>query len=258
MLPRPRREALRAWDTLCDDFAGHGGADADWIDPLDPEEWMRSLSLSTRVPNPTSLLYFTKGGPAHMIGTEWAAALPKRTAILIRSGVATTTYATIVRREALRARCRVRFMGDLDPEDLAIYLSLEYGGYRMRPSPRSAVPIVYAGINDAWIDAAEAALSSSRRRRSWPFPECVAIEMNGDEQRFLRTLEEVVPPLERWVGPRCARLLHAGMKIELEGVLNPNIYPASYLPAIAGLLTGRRHSPGVSKKQARRRSAQPT
>jgi hypothetical protein len=207
--------------------------------------------MSSLVAKPTSLLYFTKGTPAYMVGTRWAAALAKNTAILIRPGVATATYATLVRREALRARCHVRFIGDLDPEDLAIFLSLAYGDYRLRPRARSAVPIIHAGINDAWLDAAEAAMSS-RHRPLGSFPECIAIDMNEAEQHFLRILENVGPPLEKWVGPRCARLLRGGLKIELEGVLNPELYRDSYVHALGHLLMDRRRSRGTGKHASKR------
>lgn len=91
--------------------------------------------------NPSGIIFATKECPAYWLGTDWKESISKSTALLVRHGVATATYAAMVRREALRAQNRVRFLGGLDPEDLSIFLSLAYGNYRMRPRRRSAVPI---------------------------------------------------------------------------------------------------------------------
>jgi hypothetical protein len=238
MVPKPANQALRAWDALCEDFAGGEGAEADWIDPLAPDEWMRTFSFTASVATPRTLLYFTKSQPLSWLVTDWKEALPAKVEVIVHWGLVVDHQADRVRREASRCGRRIRFLGDLDPQDLATYLSLAFGGHRMRPR-KSAVPIVYAGINDAWLGAAE----SATKIQPQSFLDTGSIEMTDAEKRYLRVVEQLAPQLETWVGPRCAALLRSGRKIEMEAVLNPEIFRLGYIALLRKLLTGEDERP---------------
>jgi hypothetical protein len=201
---------------------------------------MRSVSFSMRIGKPTAIYFFSKHDLPYTFATRWKAVLPNSVSLVVRPGVAPAHYAAMVRREAIRCRCRVRFVGDLDPQDLAIYLSLAFGDYSMRPNPRSAVPIVHAGINDLWLGAAERAFKADPQWSN--LLEWATIPMTAAERRYLAVVEKLGPPLEKWVGPRCASLLHGGKKIEVEALLNAPADRSSYARALARLLRGPRHS----------------
>jgi hypothetical protein len=239
MLPRPSRTALAAWDNLREEFGGRDG-NADDVDPRAPDNWLRSASFSMRVPKPSAIYYFCKPDLVYALGTRWKAALPDDAILVMRTGVAAAHCAAIVRREAIRCRSRVRFVGDLDPQDLAIYLGLAFGDYSMRPNPRTAVPLVHTGINDAWLAAAERAFRADPRWSN--MLEWVALPMTVAEQSYLTVLEQLGPPLEEWVGPRCASLLRGGKKIEVEAFLNSPADPRSYARALGLPRRGPRRS----------------
>jgi hypothetical protein len=147
VIRRPSRKALAAWDELRASFADGSGHEADYLDPLDPEKDMRSLAFSITSAKPRAPFYFTKPGSAYALFTHWKA-IPAGATVVVRPGLQPARYAAVVGREAERCRRRVRFVGDLDPQDLAIYLSLAFGDHAMRPHARSAVPIVHVGVND--------------------------------------------------------------------------------------------------------------
>jgi hypothetical protein len=236
MLRRPTRRALAEWDAFRAEFAGENSGTTDYFDPLDSDEWARGLSLAIRTSNPRGIVYFTKQSIAGAFTTRWKNALPHDAMCITRSGVAPEHYAAVVRREANRCRCRVRFLGDLDPQDLAIHLSLAYGDHAMRPRSKSAVPIVHTGINDAWIAAAEKAWVSMEGSRSTSFIDFATIPMNVNERRYLHVVEQLGPPLEKWVGSRCAGLLRDGRKIEVEAILDLPVHSESYVRALRRLL----------------------
>jgi hypothetical protein len=247
MIPRPSRRALASWDHLREQF-GKGSNDADYLDPLGPDERVRSLVVSSQVLKPRTLYYFAKTGPPYALITHWKGALPSNATILVRPGVQPLHYAAAVRREAERCRCRVRFVGDLDPQDLAVFLSLAFGDYTMRPHPRGAVPITHVGINDAWLIAAEKAFPTGYGGSALEFIEWASIPLTKDEQRYLAVVEGLCRPLEQWVGPRCASLLRSGRKLELEAFLNRPPNPVPYKRALARLLGGDRRRMTRSKR----------
>ena len=64
--------------------------------------------------------------------------------------------------------------------------------------------LLHGGVNDAWLDAMERALSQVGR------------------------LERLRIPLEKLIGARGSAMLHSGYKIEIEGATNPAIYRRSH------------------------------
>src|SRR6185295_10619779 len=99
-------------------------------------------------------------------------------------------------------------------------LSLAFGDHTMRPHARSAVPIVHVGVNDAWIAVAEKVFPRGYGGTSSSFADWAAIPMNDAERAYLSIVEQLGPPLEQWVGPRCASVLRSGRKFEIEAFLN--------------------------------------
>lgn len=94
------------------------------------------------------------------------------------------------------------FLGDLDPPDLLIYLALQqhFGSSQIR----------HLGINDQLI----AALAVEIHLRSH-------IQFSETEEALaFPVLENLAVDLPKLIGPKCTALLHAGYKLELEGLFN--------------------------------------
>lgn len=95
--------------------------------------------------------------------------------------------------------CELLFLGDMDPVDLMIFAWL-----RARLWPK---PINHIGVNDAFLAAVKI---SSIKTLSMP--------CGPSEQASLAVLKKVLPDLRKTVGPKCARMLERGHKLELEGI----------------------------------------
>jgi hypothetical protein len=113
--------------------------------------------------------------------------------------------------QSLAGRAPVAFIGDLDPPALVQFVETQ----------RMAAPqvrVVYAGIDDGWLELVEAA-SLVRGAQL----ERLLIPLDADERALLPRLERAID-LERLVGPRSAALLRGGRKLEIEGATNPRLY----------------------------------
>jgi hypothetical protein len=256
VLPRPTRRALAEWDKFRK-IAGANPGDTDYFDPLGPDEWLRGINIAAKSARPSTIFYFAKPGTAVQLASKWKTALPKNATCITRGALATAADAAIVRDEALRCKRRVRFFGDLDPQDLAIYLSLAFGSHTMRPQPATAVPILHTGINDAWLDAAEAAWPRRGEWSSRSFLDCAAIAMEDEQRRYLEVVEQLGPPLETWVGPRCAALLRQGTKIEVEAFLNLPVRSVPYARSLRRLLQLSTDGFRSAELKAQRRNPKP-
>jgi hypothetical protein len=93
-----------------------------------------------------------------------------------------------------------RFLGDLDPADLMIYVWLREKFPRIRPK--------YVGVRDD-LASKTRALSNCNYRITLS-----ALELEG-----LRLLQSLAPDIEDVVGPKCSRILNDGQKLELEAVV---------------------------------------
>jgi hypothetical protein len=147
--------------------------------------------------------------------------------LFYRYGPVMPPYAALVATEAKRRRLPVRFIGDLDPDDLLVFLSL---AVRLR---KWNVVVQYAGIDDAWLASCEAT-----RRASWP-ADSALIELRPFEIKILRRLETLPVPWERLIGPSAMALLRRGFKLELEGATNPCFYKPAHHRTLRRLLSGR-------------------
>ena len=78
-------------------------------------------------------------------------------------------------------------------------------------------PLLYGGVDDAWLQAMERTLIRGSRL------EQVGILLSRPEIALLKKVERVID-LEELLGPRSCDVLRAGYKIELEGATNPALY----------------------------------
>jgi len=93
------------------------------------------------------------------------------------------------------------FLGDMDPVDLLVFAWLCAS---LRPKR-----IAHLGVNDAFLRALKV---GSTKSLSTP---CVP-----SERESLTLLKKVLPDLRHTVGPKCARMLERGEKLELEAILS--------------------------------------
>jgi hypothetical protein len=106
-------------------------------------------------------------------------------------------------------------VGDLDPLDLTVLLSLGSGGLGGKGAH---IRVVWHGPRDQWLDACDRA----RRRSGWRG--VPTITMTTFERSHWEQLRALDVPWARVLGPRSVALLDAGEKLELEGASNPGIY----------------------------------
>jgi hypothetical protein len=213
------------------------------------EEWQRAISFAwdgrerSQVPGPWPLevyaapkkasrcIFFTKSYLLRLwLRTDL---FPQDTDALVSYGVPSIRVCDIAREQARSAGRPIQFVGDLDPLDLAAYAALAAGGTPLRRRRRS-VPVEYAGIDDRWLDLCE-------RHARRPPVATYTIRLSTREREQLSALQRAGLDLEATVGPRCAALLRAGSKLEIEGATNPAIYrPELHRDLRRLLLRGRR------------------
>jgi hypothetical protein len=116
--------------------------------------------------------------------------------------------------EALIAGSRAAaavFVGDMDPYAIVQYVETR------RVLAGADRPVLYGGIDDAWLDAMERKLRPGSRL------ERLRIRLGTHEVRLLKRLDQAMN-LDALVGVRCTSLLRDGYKIELEAATNPTLY----------------------------------
>lgn len=190
-------------------------------EPLGAATWS---SLETIVPSrpPAAMIFFTKP----FLCRRWLEQnlYPERLLAMVRYGVPTKAYWRLIRDTARRTGLPLHFVGDLDPFDLTTFLALRSGDPDLRRPRHEALPITLAGIDDAWLKLCE---RHARRKGELPYFKMSALEL---EHRDL--ILKLAPWLLELLGPRCADLLQAGMKIELEGASNPVSYDPGFLSVL--------------------------
>jgi hypothetical protein len=219
----PRRNPLDQWH----EFARHAAKEDPAYDALAPGAWPPSWPPATyhlSAPKPKRLLFFTKD----FLLKQWlqAGPLPGGLAAVVRSGLATANYCAFLKREARTLGLPVLFIGDCDPYDLTVYLSLLRGGDDLAKNDASAVPVHFLGIDDRWLALCANAFSPPEGG-SDDF-KLVMGEMSPVERRHLDALLKLAPEVERLVGPRCMQILAAGRKLELEGACSRSLYAEGF------------------------------
>ena len=93
----------------------------------------------------------------------------------------------------------VRFVGDLDPADLAIFRTLQTGSTNLIQRRGWPLSVHYAGVDSEWMTLAERVKGTSVQR--------LRIRMAPVERAQYRALRETWPGLRETVGDRAADLL---------------------------------------------------
>ena len=138
-------------------------------------------------------VYTTKPGcVAHAIETSGLAS----THVVGRGGLPNEEDAGWLR--ALAGDRVILFLGDCDPADLLVFIWL-----------RSQLRVRYAGVNDLLLEKLRLRIRDAQ-----------TIRLSHSEKKGLNLLGELCPDYRALVGVRCAALLDAERKIEIEAVLN--------------------------------------
>jgi hypothetical protein len=158
--------------------------------------------------------------------TDGLADLPKDVAVVWMYGPLTAQHRAVVRAVAQSLDAPIHFVGDLDPLDLVTYATLTQPG-ESRPAAVS-----YLGISDPWLERCERDLAS----RPGTSMQAVCIPMEPDEQNALAKLKQLPPPWSDPLGPRASSILASGLKLELEGASNPDLYSRPFRDELVRVL----------------------
>ena len=160
---------------------------------------------------PRRLFYFTKPD----LCSHWMlhGQFPPNWVALSRRGVPAAQYLEEIRGYSRRLALPVRFVGDLDPLDLTIYLMMIRGSADLSLKGARPIKVEYHGVSDRWL--------ALRRRGSSPIHGSLGMEPL--ERRHHDFVKEHLPDLEPLIGPACLALLDSGHKLELEGACDPSI-----------------------------------
>jgi hypothetical protein len=116
------------------------------------------------------------------------------------------------------------FVGDLDPLDLVTYASLTL--------PQGPVAISYLGVSDTWLRSCVRDLASA----AGPPFSSLCIPMTPVERSSLERLWQLPIDWASILGPECIALLKSGVKLELEGASNPDLYSRAFVEHLLALL----------------------
>ena len=147
---------------------------------------------------------------------------PARTDAVVHYGMPSPRHCEMLRAHARAIGTGMRFVGDLDPLDLAVFATLRTGGAPLRSRAAAAIPIAYFGIDDFWLGMCERRLGDRELRD-------VLIQQDQTERKLLVGLERAGLDVEALVGPRCAALLRDGLKLEIEGATNAAFYGKDFI-----------------------------
>jgi hypothetical protein len=163
--------------------------------------------------------------------TKWGGLLgsvrgkvPDDVTIVTRFGIVSKPYADRVARECPSKR--LHFVGDLDPLDLAVFVSLSS---LLQPF---GIAVQWLGVGGAWIDLCREHLAGR-----WTL-DLVSIRMSAFETKQLALLEALPVDWSRILGDEAVALLRGGSKLELEGATNPAFYAKAMEVEIERLLFG--------------------
>jgi hypothetical protein len=189
-------------------------------EPVVPPGVWPPLELYAATSRAIRAFFFTKNWLPRM----WLRSdlFPARTDAVVHYGMPARRQCDLLRAHAEQVRSPLRFVGDLDPLDLSVFVALQAGGAPMRTRPAPPVPVIYAGIDDSWLALCERRLRGREIRN-------VLIRQDRTERRLLSELERSGVDVEALVGPRCATLLRDGLKLEIEGASNAAFYGKDFM-----------------------------
>ena len=161
------------------------------------------LTMELGAKRPTRLLYCTKASFLRL----WRSfeTLPDELAVFAQGGIPSRHYCQALRMLTESYGLPLLFVGDLDPLDLTIFAALQSGTPELKGSSSTAVPAQYLGIDDRWL--ALCRRHATMRRMSL---DAISIKMEGIEREHFEVVKQVVPDLERIIGPESLELLESG------------------------------------------------
>jgi hypothetical protein len=124
----------------------------------------------------------------------------------------TPAHAALIACQATKHNLNVAFVGDLDPWDLFIYLSL---GVSLFPF---GVDVDYVGINSNWLQLCR------RNGNAHVKQDAHLIDLDPFERAVFRQLQKLPVNWNKIIGRAAVNLLNDGQKLELEGATNPHQY----------------------------------
>lgn len=160
--------------------------------------------------------------------TKGLAEVPGDIAVVWKCGPLGAGHRAVVRAVAADLNAPIRFVGDLDPLDLVTYATM------IDRSESWPVPVSYFGISDAWIEQCERDLAS----RPGMSLRSVSIPMEGEERAAWASIESSPLPWSDAIGQRTSALLTSGLKLELEGASNPDLYSRGFCDYLLRSLFG--------------------
>jgi hypothetical protein len=175
-------------------------------------------------------VYVTKG--VFLRRLMWEECLPDDSIILCRYGLPTATFRREISAYFSKTRSAI-FVGDLDPLDLHVYLTLREDTPALR----------YGGLNDSSLDFLERNLKRNQRL------DTPTLSMGPMERRHFAILDSMVD-IAALIGPRSRDLLRSGRKLELEGATNVNYFKRGHLETFRSFLE--RTKPTATPAPARR------
>jgi len=180
----------------------------------DGDEWerrpvTRPLAYLAPTRHCKGVVYTTKFAP---VMDALTADGSSRLAIFGRYGLFDRAYAGCVAHVAKRAGRVVCFLGDLDPLDLTVFLTLR------EALASEKVAVRYCGVGDRWLEMCATV------GRSSDGPAEIRMPLSDFEASHMRVLDTSGVDWDGVVGDQAMRLLRAGYKIELEGAVNSEIY----------------------------------
>jgi hypothetical protein len=171
------------------------------------------LSIRIGPKKPKRLLYVTKESFVHFTS------FPDDVAVFNQSRFPSPATCELLVQLSRWARKPIWFVGDLDPLDLTKFWSI-----------RNLVPIRYLGIDDRWLQLCRKHLQIQ------PGLNAITIKMGDTEREHFEVVKQLLPSLDRLIGPGCLDLLESGRKLELEGAGSPGLYKPGFTRALARLL----------------------
>ena len=148
---------------------------------------------------------------------------PRDWSALVRRGIPSEHYIASVQRHARTLRLPVLFVGDLSVEALANFLALRLGSPDLELRHGSGLPVQYLGVDDRLLALAEGHRAPGRSIDEMSSP------LRGEyEPEQVDLLCELIPDLERLVGPRCFSLFKSYRALGLEVLSTPSSYVAGY------------------------------
>jgi hypothetical protein len=155
--------------------------------PRAPERFPTASLELPRAPERFPTAFLELPATRERFPTAWEA-LTGGSSLFTRYGIISRVHGDVVRREVKRMRAtELAVIGDLDPLDLTVLLSLAWGGVGEDRTTRS-IPVLWRGVRDDW----RAECDRARRRtgyRSEP-----TIPMTDFEQKHSGGLEAVPEP----------------------------------------------------------------